>query len=326
MVKIRDIADRAGVSISTVSYALNGNSKVTEETRSRILAIAKEMKYTPNLAGRALKKQKTNIIGLYVSDFGGEFYSHVIDGVVSVLKKNDYELIVGTGGSRSRAFIPQKFVDGAIILDVAFPTELISDYADAGNRLVIMDREINHKNVCRVMLNNIEGSEKAINALESVGVKHYIVVTGPTDSYDSQVRLKTAITQVEKKSDQSILVIPSDFTIHGGKKAAETIFNMGLTDVGIFALNDELAVGLYEGFSEHEVEVGKDLHIIGFDNDLLGTYLRPGLTTIDYSKHQWGERAAETLIAMINGDETKKDQFIQTRVIHRGSLGENRVD
>lgn len=322
MVGIREIAKHAGVSISTVSYALNGNPKVTEETRDRILAIAKEMHYTPNLAGRTLKKQKTNMIGLYVNGFGGDFYSHVIDGVASVLKKNNYELIVGSGGSRSRAFIPQKFVDGAIILDVAFPTELVTDYADAGNQIVIMDRDISHENVCRVMLDNNDGAEKAIAALASAQVKHYVVVTGPTNSYDSQTRLKTAIRQVEKQDDQSILVIPSDFTIPGGRKAAEIIYNMGMKDVGIFALNDELAIGLYEGFTAHHVKVGNNVKIVGFDNDLLGTYLQPGLTTVDYSKHQWGERAAETLLAMINGEAPQQDQFINTRVIHRGSLGE----
>ncbi|MHA3065411.1 LacI family DNA-binding transcriptional regulator [Lacticaseibacillus saniviri] len=321
MVGIREIAQRAGVSISTVSYALNGSSKITVETRDRILAIADELHYTPNLAGRTLKKQKTNIIGMYVNGFGGDFYSHVIDGVAQVLKTNHYELIVGSGGNRSRGFIPQKFVDGAIILDVNFPTEVIQEYADAGSKIVVMDRELAHANVKQVSLDNVQGARQAIDALAATNVKHFVLVTGPNDSPDSNVRMQTAISQVEQTTGQSVLVVPGDFTIAGGRKAAKAIIDTGMKNVGIFALNDELAIGLYEGFAEQQIIVGTDYKIIGFDNDLIGTYLTPQLTTVDYSKHEWGEKAAETLLAMINGKKTQ-DYLIHTRVISRGSLGE----
>lgn len=321
MVSIKEIARHAGVSISTVSYALNNSPKVTEETRIRILKIAKKLHYTPNLAGRTLKKQKTNIIGMYVSDFGGNFYSHVIDGVASVLKTNHYELIVGSGGSRSRDFIPQKFVDGAIILDADFPTDMIEDYADAGNQLVVMDRELTYKNTQRVLLDNVCGAKQAIDALAQAKVDHYVIVTGPSDSYDSSIRVQTAIAQVEKISGHSVLVIPGDFTVNSGRKAANEILNSKLHNVGIFALNDELAIGLYEGFKAHKITIGNDYKIIGFDNDLLDQYLHPQLTTIDYSKHNWGKQAAKMLLEMINGK--KPDAInIHTKVIYRGSLGE----
>lgn len=322
MVGIREIAKNAGVSISTVSYALNGSSKVTEETRDRILAIAKELHYTPNIAGRTLKKQKTNIIGMYVTDFGGEFYSHMIDGVASVLKQHHYELIVGTGGGRSRSFISQRFVDGAIILDANFTDDLIHNYADDGSKLVVMDREMKNKNVRHVLLDNAEGARQAIAALNDANVDHFVLVTGPTDSFDSRIRLQAAIKQVEQMTGKTILVIPSDFTIAGGHRAAKSIIEMSLHNIGIFALNDEMAIGLYEEFTANQVIVGQDVKIIGFDNDMLGQYLRPQLTTVDYSKHHWGEVAAETLIDLLEGNKVD-NQFIHTKMIHRGSLGED---
>ncbi|WP_204122866.1 LacI family DNA-binding transcriptional regulator [Lacticaseibacillus mingshuiensis] len=326
MVGIREIAERAGVSISTVSYALNDNAKVTSETRERIKAIAAELNYTPSLAGRMLKKQKTNMIGLYVNGFGGDFYSHVIDGVANTLRAHHYELIVGSGGSRSRAFVPQRFVDGAIILDVSFPTDLIREYADAGNKLVVMDRDITHPNVARVIVDNAAGARQAIDALAAANVDHFVMVTGPSDSWDSQARAQAAIQEVEKISGKSILVIPGDFTIEGGRKAAEVICNTGDTNIGVFALNDELAIGLYDGFNARGRVVGQDIKIVGFDNDYIDTYLDPKLTSIDYSKHRWGEMAAETVLKMIETDETPADQFLKTKVLHRGSLGEKLTD
>ena len=77
MVGIKDIAKKAGVSISTVSYALNGSPKVTEETRARIQAIARDLNYVPNMAARTLKRRQTNIIGVYLADYAGSFYGRV---------------------------------------------------------------------------------------------------------------------------------------------------------------------------------------------------------------------------------------------------------
>ncbi|MCI1891612.1 MAG: LacI family transcriptional regulator [Schleiferilactobacillus harbinensis] len=326
MAGIRDIAKKAGVSISTVSYALNGSSKVTEETRAKIMHIAMGLNYVPNLAGRTLKKQSTNIIAMYVADFGGDFYSHVIDGVDQVLRANHYELIVGAGGDKSRALIPQKFVDGAVILDQAFPDRLIKSFAKQGSKMVVMDRELSGTNVHKVLLDNAKGAKQAIDTLVAANVDYYVFISGPSDSYDSQVRLQTALASLSDKTDAPVIVIPSDFTIDGGRKAAKKISNAHLKNVGVFALNDELAIGLYEALPELGYAVGKDIKIIGFDNDLIGHYLTPQLTTIDYSKHKWGETAAQTLIDMIKDNGQAGNHYIETKVIQRGSLGEEKVN
>ena len=92
MVGIKDIAKKAGVSISTVSYALNGSSKVTEETRTRIQAIAEELNYVPNMAARTLKRRQTNIIGVYLADYGGSFYGELLEGIKKGLALFDYEM------------------------------------------------------------------------------------------------------------------------------------------------------------------------------------------------------------------------------------------
>lgn len=326
MVGIREIASKAGVSISTVSYALNGSSKVTEETRSKIMKIAMDLHYVPNFAGRTLKKANTKIIGMYIGDFGGDFYSHVADGVAQTLRAHHYELIVGSASSRARAFIPQKLVDGAIILDTSFPDDVIIDYATAGNKIVVMDRELAGTNIQRVLLNNKEGSKLAVNALLATNSDHYIFVSGPADSYDAQKRLQAALQELELKTDETVTVIPTDFTIEGGRKAAEKIAKTGLTNIGIFAMNDESAIGLYDVLPQYGYTIGKDAKIIGFDNDFVGHYLNPQLTTIDYSKHQWGKRAAESLLDMLNNNNGPTNQLMDTRLIQRGSLGESHID
>ena len=144
MVGIKDIAKTAGVSISTVSYALNGSNKVTEETRQRIEQIAAELNYVPNMAARTLKRQQTNIIAVYISDYGGSFYSELMEGIKQGLNAFDYEIIV-CSGQKSHLFLPERMVDGGIILDWTFKNEEIINFADRGHPIVVLDREIENK-------------------------------------------------------------------------------------------------------------------------------------------------------------------------------------
>lgn len=320
---IKDIAKKAGVSISTVSYALNGSDRITEKTKQKVLKIAKEMNYIPNLAGRGLKKQKTKIVEMYVADFGGYFYAHLLDGVASMLKTRGYELIVASGGQRAQAFISQKLVDGAIILDPNFSSEAIADLAKSGSKLVLMDRELKLKNVSHVLLNNAQGAAQSVNELLNSAADVFAILTGPKDSYDAKKRLEAALDTFHEKTDQPVMVLSGNFTIESGRKAALQIGKICQQNqkVGVFATNDEMAFGLYEGLKEQNLQPGKDALIVGFDNDLLADYLQPKLTTVGYSKHQWGQKAAEALLKMIDQDQVS-NEIIPTKVVKRQSLGE----
>lgn len=319
MAGIKEIAEKAGVSISTVSYALNNSDKITKETRARILKIADELHYTPNLAGRSLKKQKTKVVEMYVPDFGGYFYSHLLAGVAEVLKNNGYELIVASGGKQSRAFISQGLVDGAIILDPTFPNDLIKELAEEGNKLVLMDRKLELPLVSHVLLDNEKGAKEAVDALIETGTEVFAILTGPSTSYDGKKRLEAALAEFQLKDSQTVVVIPCDFTIEGGEKAAAKIAKMKSRDIGVFALNDEMAFGLYRGLKQYKLVPGRDVKVVGYDNDLLGQYLTPQLATVDYSKHQWGKKTAEVLLEMIENDVTR-NEIVTTKLIRRDSL------
>lgn len=321
MTGIKDIAKKANVSISTVSYALNGSDKVSEKTRDRITNIARELNYTPNLAGKTLKRKKTDIIGVYVHDFSGYFYSHVIGGISSTLKKFGYETIVCSGGNQARLFIPQRLVDGAIIIDPNFPDEDIANYAQQGYKIVLMWGGLSLPSISHVVVDNTQGAKQAIDALHLAGVENYVIVTGPTDSYDSQQRLEASLSEIQKFTKQPVTILTSDFTISGGIDTAKYIAKQDLKKIGIFSLNDEMAIGLYEGLNKFGIQPGRDIPIIGFDNDQIGQFLNPQLSTIDYSKKQWGESAAETIVSMIR-DKKTENKVIKTRLIKKSSIAD----
>ncbi|GKS12154.1 LacI family transcriptional regulator [Paenibacillus chitinolyticus] len=313
MVSIKDIAKKAGVSISTVSYALNGSPKVTDETCARILAIAKELNYTPNAAARTLKKRESKIIGVFLTDFSGPFYGHLLQGIKEYLNGHDYELIV-CSGSQSHRFLPERMIDGAIILDAAFTDEELLQHADRGHKIVVLDRELIHPNINQVLLDNKAGANLAADYVLEKGHRKLYVVAGPQDSYDSDKRLHAVRQTVGRYKDVDCTELPGSFDKESGEKAARCILEAYKEPAAVLCLNDEMAVGVYNTLAESDYRIGEHIHIIGFDNIELSAYVSPRLATIDYSKHKWGALAAEQLLKLIAGEKVEHERIYVTLV------------
>jgi LacI family transcriptional regulator len=313
MVSIKDIARKAGVSISTVSYALNGSDKVTPETCARILAIAKEMNYVPNAAARNLKKRETRIIGVFLTDFSGDVYGDLLYGIKEILNRKGYDLVV-CSGKQSHRMLPERMIDGAIVLDQTFSSEELLQYAERGHKIVVLDRELNHPNVNQVLLDNKAGATLAVEHLLELGHRRFYVVTGPEGSYDSWQRMQAVRQTVERSGIAEFIEIQGNFEKSGGEQAAERVLSEYAGTAAVFCLNDEMAVGLYNRIAGTELEIGRDIHVIGFDNIELAHYLQPRLSTIDYSKRKWGAVAAGQLLDILAGQPVEHERIYVTLV------------
>lgn len=313
VVSIKDIAKKAGVSISTVSYALNGSSKVSEDTSARILAIAKELNYIPNAAARTLKKRETKIIGAFLTEFSGAFYGQLLQGMKEILNQKGYDLIV-CSGFQSHRLLPERMIDGAIILDQTFTSEEILQYADRGHKLVVLDRELKHPNVNQVLLDNKAGATLAVDYLMEMGHRKLYIVTGPEGSFDSRQRLQTAKQTAERYQPSLYTEIPGNFDKTSGEKAAAQIIKEYSGPAAVFCLNDEMAIGVCKYLAGSEYRVGEHIHVIGFDNIELTQYIQPRLATIDYSNWKWGALASEQLIKLIAGEAVESERIYVTLI------------
>lgn len=325
MVSIKDIAKKAGVSISTVSYALNGSPKVTDETCARILAIAKELNYTANAAARTLKKRETKIIGVFLTDFSGAFYGMLLQGIKEELSRNGYELMV-CSGAQSHRFLPERVIDGAIVLDAAFSSEELMQHADRGHKIVVLDRELVHEGINQVLLDNKAGANLAVEHAFEMGHRKLYVVTGPEDSYDSNKRLqavKQSVARMAAVEHVELEEIPGNFDKASGEQAAYRIIQEYTEPVAVICLNDEMAIGVHNTVAQTGYRVGEHIHIIGFDNIELSAYVNPRLATIDYSKHKWGALAAEQVLKLIAGEPVENERIYVT-LLKGESLGEIR--
>jgi len=313
LVSIKDIAKQAGVSISTVSYALNGSTKVTEETSARILAIAKELNYIPNAAARSLKKRETKIIGVFLTNYSGAFYGELLQGMSEALGAHGYELIV-CSGKESHRFLPEGMIDGAVVLDQTFSSTDLLTFAERGHKLVVMDRELAHDNIKQVLLDNKAGATLAIEHFVENRHKKLYAVTGPNGSYDSQQRLEAVRQEVQRYPHVSYHEIQGEFDKQSGEKAAKRIIEEYTEPVGVFCLNDEMAIGMYNYLAKTDYQVGEHIHIMGFDNIELTQYTSPRLATINYSKRKWGALAAVQLLQLIQQKEVHNERIYVTLV------------
>src|SRR5690554_3240074 len=155
MVTIKDVAKKAGVSISTASYALNDDPRISKKTKEKILEIAHNLNYHPNAAARNLKRKKTNIVGVFVDGFKGPVYAKILDGIHLELTNKNYYIVVSSGESGKKLLLERQ-VDGAIIIDHNLDDELIKYVAKNGIPCILLDRRLSGKNIYESMLKNEE--------------------------------------------------------------------------------------------------------------------------------------------------------------------------
>lgn len=321
---IKDVAKLANVSISTVSYALNGGERVAASTLNRILDSARQLNYVPNAVARSLKTKKTGIIGVRITTFAGSFFNRIASGIEQVVSPLGYSLVICTG-ERSEGLIGEGLFDGTIVLDHNFSDEHLLSFASSSQPVVVLDREINHPNIVSVLLDNETGILQAMTYCYRKGFRFFYIVEGPNNStYDADKRLFAVNQFLFVNQDIEAIFLPGDFQKSSGYKAAEHIISRGVNKQCVICLNDEMAIGMYDFFNKTTFRIGEDIHIMGFDNIDVSHYLNPRLTTVSYSEEEWGKVAAQSLIDIIDG-KTVSNQLIHTVVIEGKSVGDFQI-
>ena len=322
---IKDVAKRAGVAVSTVSYALNGSPKVSEKTRRRIHKIAEDLGYEPNYTARELKTKKTKTIGLFLNDFSGPFYSELIRGIQEVVQKNGYSFIAcssfGDEESTAVKFIREKRIDAAIIFAPNISDKLLINAASKGVPIVVLDRKLESENIYSILINNEQGAIKAVNYLIGIGQQNLVFVSGREEAYDNRERLNGFKKAVNANGIEE-RILQGDFTENSGYAAAIDLIKSKKLPDAVFLSNDEMAIGMIKCFKEYEINVPEDVSIIGFDNITVSEYITPKLTTVSHPKYELGVRAAERLFCGINGEVITGSETLPVELIVRESCKE----
>lgn len=324
MTTIRDVAQRAGVSVTTASYALNGRGSIGEATRQRVREAAEELNYHPNAFARYLKNSKTQTIGVFISVFGGAFYEEILEGIHSVVLETDYELIVCPESRAPRRILLQRLVDGAIVFDSKIASRSIMKLAANRFPVVVMDRSLQADTILPLLLDNASGVRAAFAHLYGQGFRRMAFVAGSPDSLDNAERMATFLTEGEQHG-LPVTVVQGNFTEESGYEAAQGLLQSGERPEAVFCANDQMAIGFLRAMREHGMQAPADIAVAGFDDIPLARHMQPSLSTVGASRFEWGAAAVRQLIAFLDQDTPFEAARIPTHFIVRQSSTRNSI-
>ncbi|MEH6943585.1 LacI family DNA-binding transcriptional regulator [Bacillus sp. JJ722] len=322
MTTLKDVAKKANVSLSTVSYALNDSSRITEATKEKVRKAAQELGYVPNGVAKSLKRQKSEIISLFISGYKGPVFGQLIQGIQDVVNEKGYELIVNASYNEHR-LLKEKHFDGALVLNHRIDDELVHEVASSQMPLVALDRfTVENPYISSVLIDNTQGISLAMEYLMQKKFTKIGFAGRNTTGLDGLERFD-AYKGMLRKYD---LPLVDNFVYDGHyeKEAAynelDTVIKNGVeVPEAIVCANDEMALGIIDALIENGYRVPNDVSIIGFDDIQLAKWGDTGLSTIRVPLYEWGRSAAQALFLKLEGNEAVTHKRMPVELIKRNS-------
>lgn len=321
---IKDVAKEAGVSIATVSNALNNADIVLPKTREHVLAVAERLSYIPNANGKRLRAKETRSIGLFVTSMTGDYYGALADAMNYACRRHGYELhivIVANDESLLNKLMDRS-VDGAVIIFGHMERELRRRVVGTGCPIVFLDQEETARHVSSVLFESFREGEMAAEYLLGLGHRDLMHVFGLSGNYDSEERYRGFLTALEKAG----VPFKPENLLEGRfeREAAYREMKRYLSEFGrppeaIFASNDLSAIGCMDALAEVDLRIPEDVSLIGCDNIHLGEFVTPALTTIRTNYPAQGMQAVEELMLLIGQEREGRITKLPGNVIVRRS-------
>ncbi|WP_166001122.1 LacI family DNA-binding transcriptional regulator [Bacillus sp. Cs-700] len=337
MATIKDIAKQAGVSVTTVSRALNGYSDVSERTRKKIKQIADELSYSPNALARSLVMNKTKTIGLLVSGISREgakdnIVFEVLTGVNEYCGEVDYDIVLfNTSSSQQKQktytqLCRERRVDGVVIQGIKNDDPYLMEVVESDIPCVLVDIPIQGDTVGYVATDNVAGAKEAVQYLIDLGHKQIGMINGHDRAFVSQERIQGYKDGLESNHlpYHEALVSNGGFSEKQAEKEAVSLLTAFPETSAIFCASDLMAFGVMRAAKRVGREVPKELSIIGYDNINLSSYVTPALTTISQDMFQIGYSAAELLIDLLEGGNPPRSKIVSHELVIRESTCERK--
>jgi LacI family transcriptional regulator len=306
---IKDVAQAADVSITTVSHVINGTRHVSDELRLRVLKAMTELDYRPNVLARSLRLGQTKTVGLIVPDNSNPFFAEMARTIEDVGYNNGYSVILcNTDGNPEKQesyvrMLATKRVDGVIFVS-AGGSEMDPQYlVDEGIHVVIVDRDVPNVPADIVLVDNEQGGYQATRYLIDLGHRRIACVTGPFELTPSAQRTdgyRRALREAAIDLNQAY-VVGGDFQSQSGEAALARLLALDQRPTALFACNDMMAIGVVRAARQFGLTVPDDLSVVGFDDIPLAEVISPALTTVAQPLADMSRIASDLLIQRMQG-------------------------
>lgn len=316
---IKEVAKRAGVSISTVSHVINKTRYVSEELEKKVVAAMEELNYHPNSLARSLRSGTSKTIGLVLPDNSNPFFADIARIIEDIGFLNGYSVMLcNSDGNleKERAYIKvliEKRIDGIIFIASGSNVNHLQNLADQGIPVVLADREVDIKIVDEVLVDNEQGGYDATKYLLDLGHRKIGCITGPSSLTPSSNRVlgyRKALTETNIPIREDYIVF-GDFKSKSGEEGMEEFLQLDDPPSAIFVCNDMMAFGVYKYLKRNNFNIPEDFSVIGFDNIQLSSIITPTLTTVSQPIAEVATISASLLIQRIqNSNPTEYERII----------------
>lgn len=320
MSTIYDIAEKVGLSSSTVARVLSGKGYCSKAARERVLQAAKELRYVPVQAAKSLKSKITHKIMLCIPDILNPYYFSMIDGVNDVLENHQYHMIlVYTNHNPQKELhiiesLQERFVDGLIIVSFDFNDTLLQTIRDAGIPAVLTN-EYNAKYGGQfdcVYVDHTRATYLATKCCVKNGHKRIAFLCGDLREQTGRERLagyRMALEESDIQFDEELLVL-SDYTIQGGYRSMTGFLEGERPFSAVVSCNDLMGIGCINACREHGLRLVEDFSLATLDNTDYCLCTNPQLTSVNMMQDQIGRNAARLIMKQLSGEKDYKQTII----------------
>lgn len=309
MATMKQVAEKAGVSTSTVSHVINNTRVVSDDVRERVLAVIQELRYIPSAVARSLKNDKTHTIGMMIPNNSNPYFAELIQGIEDSAFRLGYNIILCNAyddAKKQAAYLRvlmEKRIDGLILVASGDDEELAEILRGMPMPKVVVDREVSGVDADFIEADHDRGGYLATKYLIGLGHREIACVSGPMHLVPSRDRVAGYQRALREAgiAPNSHFLVHSDFTSEGGYTAFKHLLGLAHRPTAVFAGNDLMAFGGMCAANEAGVRVPEDLSVIGYDDIALASFSTPRLTTMAQPKYEMGETIARILVERIQG-------------------------
>ncbi|EAR10830.1 LacI family DNA-binding transcriptional regulator [Reinekea blandensis] len=328
MATIRQVSKHANVSVATVSRVVNGNKWVSDSTREKVLQAMKELGYKPNSFAKALATNRSDTLGMVVSDLAGPFFGEMMRAAEDTVRKQGKHLIITSGHESFDSemdaieFLMQRRVDALLLHVESIPdNDLIKMCDEYSIPIILINRRVPELADNCISLDNDMGGYLATQHLLDQGHTAIACIAGPLFKADARARLagyRRAIEQAGLRYDER-LVIESDYQEEGGTQSIERLNRRKADFTAVFAHNDHMAIGAMKALKADGKRVPDDVSVVGYDDMVMARYTVPGLTTVNIPVAEFGRQAADLALLKLGDREGSVTQKYQPELVVRQS-------
>ena len=326
MANIQEVAQAAGVSTASVSRYLSGAPVRSSVAIARAIA---ELGYSPSVVARSLKSGRHGSIGVIVPDFTNPFFSALVKGIEQETRVSGYQVLLGNSDEDPHqedallAALSQR-TDGIIMAPLVEEGRSVLGLSRITTPVVLVDRDVHTSHAFdRVLVDNLSGSQQAVDHLVSLGHTRIGFISGPLQSTPGRARhegFRSAMAGHNLVVADNLVRI-SDFRENGGYQSMKDIWTMPDRPSAVFIANNLMTIGALNALSDLKVQVPRDISVIGFDDLSFAALLNPPLTAIRRPDIEQGASAARLLLGRIlDGDESAPQSVtLPVELVVRGS-------